>query len=168
MLTSMKIERAFIAISSLMVLLVCGCSSQTTIVLEADADSVANAWDLSVRVCDQEGLLVFEGAELASSEIFPSRIPVLPHEGDSSRVFALTATLTDIDGQEVQMQRVFASFPENGEERITRRFEAVCAGVLNCLEHQTCIAGACHDARDVSFDASFDLAAEIAECSPSR
>jgi alpha-tubulin suppressor-like RCC1 family protein len=77
---------------------------------------------------------------------FPAVVPLLPRGGDAERRFEVVAELEDDGGVVFAGQRVIAGFVPGELREVWIRFEAACAGVLDCAAGTTCVAGVCEPA----------------------
>jgi hypothetical protein len=84
------------------------------------------------------------GDELEQS-VWPMRLVFTPRARDSTRVFQLSVTSHDADGEFVARTRVITGYVKHEARYVSVRLEAACVDVT-CEGEETCSAGACQDA----------------------
>jgi hypothetical protein len=87
---------------------------------------------------------------------WPVRIALVPREGDATRVFELSASAFDADGQLLTVARLITGYVEHQTRYARLMIQASCVG-KTCLPLETCEQGTCIDAwRDPDSLVSFD------------
>ncbi len=152
--------RVLATLSSLALLTGCAGGPATQVLVEVDGDDWARffAETLRVRVYSQEGQLRFDEERTLSDRDrrgigLPVVVPIVPIDGDASRTFRFEATLysrRDLLGE----QQIVAGFLEGQLAKTRVEFTKDCrvddcheGCEAVCPQTDTCVAGACVDAR---------------------
>lgn len=101
-----------------------------------------NAFDDKARVMSRT---VPASAPASEDAFWPMRLVFAPRHGDATRVFELSVTSRDPDGDVVTVARVMTGFIEHEARYASVRLEMACMGVM-CQAGRTCHSGTCEDA----------------------
>jgi hypothetical protein len=124
-----------------------------------DAESGVRARAQEVRIAVRSG----QGDESAWEERYentldvddntgwPVELSLLPKDGDATRVYEVTATALDAGGAPIAIVRAISGYVQRRALRLSLTFEDDCIDkALTCTDTQTCVSGACVDARITS------------------
>jgi hypothetical protein len=125
--------------------------TQIVVRFEAEPVSAARARSLHVRVLGQEGVVRLDRTiavgDGPGQVRFPTRVPIVPIGGDSSRVFRVEAELLDASDTAFSEQRAILGFVRDQLFEVTILFDDACIGQLDCPDETTCRDSVCVDAR---------------------
>lgn len=149
-----------------LVLLAAGCSSaptQVIVTIDAQPGVQVDSSRLRVAVLGGNGRETAPSASRfeqtltpgASDPPYPFTVALAPLDGDVGRSFSVTATAETAAGGFVGQARVIGGYVEGETLRVTITLEDACRAVM-CGAEQTCKAGACVDAHEVSLPTPSD------------
>lgn len=117
-------------------------ATEVIVYLSADPDLRARATRLHVVIESQEGEMVLDHDEALDGSVAElARIPVIPRDGDASRLFVVRASLHD-GGAELATIAATIRFRQDALTEARLRFERACASIA-CGDGQTCVGGTC-------------------------
>lgn len=110
----------------------------------ADAELKSRAARLKVEVRSREGAVVLEREKaLGGGESELARVPVVPHDEDSSRFFSVRGELFDSSGASLGVERAMLGFVEDELSEVLLVFDVACEKTPDCGEGQRCQSGSC-------------------------
>ena len=125
-----------------------GCApipaTQTIVSLSADDGMVVRGGTLRVAVVSPDGASMALPDHVYTEDDLEvgARIPIVPRDGDWTRVVTLRAELLDAGARTVARIEADVGFGEHELRELRLRFTEACRGVL-CDAGQTCVAGEC-------------------------